>query len=57
MNNIKADFPEDFKKINITNEGNKFFSNFFEAIEDVSDEALNRVVDTVLKLYKIFIIY
>ena len=54
MNNIKADFPEDFKKINITNEGKKFFSNFFEAIEDVSDEALNRVVDTVLKIIQDF---
>ena len=54
MNNIKADFPEDFKRINITNEGNKFFSNFFEAIEEVSDESLNRVVDTVLKIIQDF---
>ena len=54
MNNIKADFPEDFKRINITNEGNKFLSNFFEAIEEVSDEALNRVVDTVLKIIQDF---
>ena len=54
MNFIKADFPEDFKKINITNEGNKFFSNFFEAIEDVSDDALSRVVDTVLKIIQDF---
>ena len=54
MNNIKADFPEDFKRINITNEGNKFFANFFECIEDVSDEALNRVMDTVLKIIQDF---
>jgi len=54
MNNIKADFPEDFKKIIITNEGNKFFYNFFEAIREVSEEALNRVVDTVLKIIQDF---
>jgi len=54
MNNIKNDFPEDFKKINITNEGSKFFANFFECIEDISNEALSRVIDTVLKIIQDF---
>ena len=53
MNNIKADFPEDFKKINIQ-DNSKFFSYFFEAIDDISDEALTRVVDTVLKIIQDF---
>ena len=53
MNNIKADFPEDFKKINIQDNA-KFFSYFFEAIDDISDEALTRVVDTVLKIIQDF---
>ena len=53
MNNIKSDFPEDFKKINIQ-DNTKFFSYFFEAIEDISDEALTRVVDTVLKIIQDF---
>ena len=53
MNNIKADFPEDFKKINII-DNTKFFSNFFEAIDDISDEALTRVVETVLKIIQDF---
>ena len=53
MNNIKADFPEDYKKINIQ-DNTKFFSNFFESIEDLSDEALTRVVDTVLKIIQDF---
>lgn len=53
MNNIKADFPEDYKKINIQDNA-KFFSYFFEAIEDISDEALTRVVDTVLKIIQDF---
>ena len=54
MNNIKADFPEDFKKINITNEPNRFFSNFFDSIDEISDEALNRVMDTVIKIINDF---
>ena len=54
MNNIKADFPEDFKKINITNEGNKFFSDFFDYLEEISDEALSRVMETVLKIIQDF---
>ena len=53
MNNIKSDFPEDFKKINII-DNTKFFSHFFEAIEDISDEALTRVIDTVLKIIQDF---
>ena len=53
MNNIKSDFPEDFKKINIIDNA-KFFSHFFEAIEDISDEALTRVIDTVLKIIQDF---
>ena len=53
MNNIKSDFPEDYKKINIQ-DNTKFFSHFFEAIEDISDEALTRVVDTVLKIIQDF---
>jgi len=53
MNNIKSDFPEDFKKINII-DNTKFFSSFFEAIDDISDEALTRVVDTVLKIIQDF---
>jgi hypothetical protein len=53
MNNIKSDFPEDFKKINIQSNA-KFFSHFFEAIDDISDEALTRVVDTVLKIIQDF---
>ena len=53
MNNIKSDFPEDFKKINIIDNA-KFFSHFFESIEDISDEALTRVIDTVLKIIQDF---
>ena len=53
MNNIKSDFPEDYKKINIQ-DNTKFFSYFFEAIEEVSDEALTRVVETVLKIIQDF---
>ena len=53
MNNIKSDFPEDFKKINVIDNA-KFFTYFFEAIEDISDEALTRVVDTVLKIIQDF---
>jgi len=53
MNNIKSDFPEDFKKINII-DNTKFFTHFFEAIEDISDEALTRVIDTVLKIIQDF---
>ena len=53
MNNIKSDFPEDFKKINMIDNA-KFFTYFFEAIEDISDEALTRVVDTVLKIIQDF---
>jgi len=53
MNNIKSDFPEDFKKISII-DNTKFFSHFFEAIEDISDEALTRVIDTVLKIIQDF---
>ena len=53
MNNIKSDFPEDFKKINVIDNA-KFFTYFCEAIEDISDEALTRVVDTVLKIIQDF---
>ena len=53
MNNIKSDFPEDFNKINII-DSTKFFTHFFEAIDDISDEALTRVVDTVLKIIQDF---
>ena len=53
MNNIKADFPEDFKKINII-DNSKFFAHFFEAIDDVNEESLTRVIDTVLKIIQDF---
>ena len=55
MENIKSNFPNDFKNIRLCQEsGNKFFSDFFNSLEDVSDDALNRVVDTVLKIIQDF---
>ena len=53
MNNIKSDFPEDFKKINIL-DNSKFFAHFFEAIDDINEDSLARVIDTVLKIIQDF---
>ena len=53
MKKIKADFPEDFKKINII-EPNKFLFHFFEAIEEISEEALAKVIETVIKIIQDF---